>query len=181
MTAAKTKPDSKSKPKTRVRPLGPKSLRGSFEAKRHATVILEVLAGTRKPVEVCESLGISLMRYYLLETRALQGMLSALEPLPKGRATNPAKEIETLRQDRQRLERDLTRMQTLLRTTQRAAGLLTAPVAAKASKLSGKHGGKARRPRAVKSRATRAIEALWNDTQAQAGEAAEPVGEAVTS
>ena len=159
--------------KTRVRAkrVGPRSLEGSVEARRHAAVILEVLAGTHKPAEACEALGISVMRYYVLETRALQGMLAALEPRPRGKRATAAREIEVLRRERQRLERDLGRTQSLLRATQRAAGLVAPPSVTKASKLAATRGGTGKRPRAVKARATRAVEALRSGTSVEAAEA----------
>jgi len=56
-------------------------------------------AGARTPTEAAQALGLSLPRYYLLEERALQGMLVACEPRsmsrgPSGRAPSalePAK------------------------------------------------------------------------------------------
>jgi hypothetical protein len=149
---------------TRVRkprPLGPKSLQGTPEAKRQATAILETLAGLCRPLDASRGLGISLMKYYLLETRALQGLLTALEPLPRGRGRSPDAEISKLQHDKQRLERELVRTQALLRAAQRTIGLTAVPVASKGSKLGGKSGGKKQRRPTV--RATRAIRAMWGE------------------
>ena len=51
---------------------GPQSLPGGTrEANRLAIGILEVLAGGCSPAEAAARLGVSLVRYYQLETRAL--------------------------------------------------------------------------------------------------------------
>jgi hypothetical protein len=47
------------------------------EAKRTSSAILEVLAGARSPVDAAGALGITLPRYYALESRALEGFLAA--------------------------------------------------------------------------------------------------------
>ena len=60
---------------------------GTSEANRLAVAILEVLAGLRTPADAAAALGISVPRYYQLETRALEGMVTALEPRPP--ATSP--------------------------------------------------------------------------------------------
>src|SRR5947209_17562740 len=57
----------------------------SREARQRAAAILEVLAGARSPTEAAQALGVSLPRYYLLEARALGGLLAACEPQPPGR------------------------------------------------------------------------------------------------
>ena len=102
---------------------GPKTLTGSREAKRIAAVLLEVLSGERGPHEGSTALGISLSRYYVLETRALQGMISALEPQPRGRRKGPEDRIAELEREGRRLSQDLVRMQALLRASQRSLGL----------------------------------------------------------
>jgi hypothetical protein len=95
----------------------------SREAKRLAAAILEVLAGLRTPPDAARALETSLPRYYLLEQRALQGLLSACEPRPKGRVKSPVNELAALRQDNERLQRELARQQTLVRAAQRTVGL----------------------------------------------------------
>lgn len=167
------------KPPTRSK-VGPKTLTGSPEAKRQAAVLLEVLSGLRGPQEGSEALGVSLNRYYQLETRALQGLIAALEPRPKGRQRTAESELEQLRQDKDRLSRELTRNQALLRAAQRSLGLPKARSSEpKRRKLAGKHGpakkGK-RRTRTV--RAKKAIAAL---RQAEPEAAAERVVAAGTS
>jgi len=134
--------------------LGPKALVGSPEAKRQAAVILEVLSGVRGPVEGGQALGVSLTRYYTLETRALQGLLGALEPLPRGRRRrHPEDELRHLQRDKGRLERELDRARSLLRVAQRTMGI-SAPAS---RETKGPAGRKRRRPVV---RAMRAIAAL---------------------
>jgi len=108
----------------------------SKEAKRQAAVILEVLAGVRQPSQAAEALQVSLPRYYQVETRALQGLLAACEPRPKGRQPERAQELATLQQHNARLQREVARQQTLVRLAQRAVGVPVAP--APASKAVGK-------------------------------------------
>jgi len=92
-------------------------------AKRLAAAILEVLAGARTPTEAATALGLSVPRYYQVEAQALRGLLQACEPKPRGRVRVVKDEAEVLRQENQRLQRDLTRQQSLARAAQRAVGL----------------------------------------------------------
>ena len=101
----------------------PGAFNGSAEAKRLAAAMLEGLAGVRGPQEASEALGISMTRYYHLETRALQGLVASLEPRPRGRRRSPQAEIATLEREKERLERELKRAQALVRTAQRTIGL----------------------------------------------------------
>src|SRR5277367_3066829 len=98
------------------------SLEGSAEAKRLAAAILEVLAGMRGPSEAAKVLGISLARYYQLETRALAGLLAGCEPRRRGGRKGPT-ELSALRQECERLRRDCARQQALVRAAQRTVGL----------------------------------------------------------
>ena len=98
----------------------------SRDAKRLAAVLLEVLAGLRTPVQASELLEVSLPRYYQLETRALAGFIAACEPRPRGRPSD-AVDLEALRRDNERLQRDLTRQQSLVRLTQRTVGVSPPP------------------------------------------------------
>ena len=105
------------------------------EAKRLAAAILEVLAGARTPTEAATALGLSVPRYYQLEAQALHGLLAACEPKPRGRVRTVETEVKTLHQENQRLQRELTRHQTLARAAQRAVGLAPpAPVISKTGK-----------------------------------------------
>lgn len=150
---------------------GAKALTGSPEAKRRAAVILEVLSGLRRTEDACEAISIALPRYYLLETRALQGLISALEPRPKGRQRRPEDELVSLQKERAQLQRELHRSQALVRASQRALGI---PQPAKTDDKS-KIPGTGRKKRRATVRAMRTVKALRRglETTAPAG-AAEP-------
>jgi hypothetical protein len=100
---------------------------GSDGAKRTAAIILEVLAGLRTPGEGAEALAISSMRYYVLERRALEGMVGGLEPRPKGKRRRVEDTVAQLTREKTRLERELGRMQALVRAGQRAMRLPPVP------------------------------------------------------
>jgi hypothetical protein len=104
-------------------PQGPRLRPAPPEAKALAAAILDVLAGGRTPQQAAESLGVSLPRYYALETRALDGLVKACAPRPKGRVKQPGKEADNLRKEVDRLKRELDRKQALVRACQRTAGL----------------------------------------------------------
>jgi hypothetical protein len=133
----------------------------SKEAKRHAAVVLEVLAGARTPTEAAEALGVSPPRYYALEGRALEGLLKACEPRPKGPRRSPEREIAQLHADIERLEREGARSQALLRAAQRAVGL-PAPNRAKDKPSAGQ---KRRGKRQPVARALRAAKVLRRDPE----------------
>lgn len=99
------------------------SLQGSANAKRMAAVVLEVLSGLRTPTDASQATGISLPRYYVLETRGLQGLISALEPRPKGKQRSPASTVAALGREKEKLQRELLRAQALVRVAQRSVGL----------------------------------------------------------
>jgi hypothetical protein len=130
----------------------------SSVARRHATAILEVLAGVRTPTEVAQQLAISLTRYYLIESRALQGLLQACEPRPQGRVRTPASELAALRRECEQLRRQAARQQALLRVTERTIGL-AATTTSPTSKTEQKTARK-RRQRKPKARALAAASVL---------------------
>src|SRR5882757_3815814 len=113
------------------------------DAQRQAAVILEVLAGARTPTQAATALNVSVPRYYQLETRALRGLVEACEARPRGRAPSADKELASLRREQERLQRELTRQQSLVRVTQRHIGLAPPVSPAKPAP------GKKRRRRAV--------------------------------
>ena len=57
-----------------------------------AAVILEVLAGVRTLTDAAQTLGMGPPRYYLVEQRAIQGLVSACEPRAKGRVPTTARQ-----------------------------------------------------------------------------------------
>ena len=145
----------------KAKPMGPKTLTGSRDAKRQAAVLLEVLSGVRGTQERAEALSISLSRYYVLETRALQGFIAALEPRPKGRQKSATDELVKLQQEKTRLEQELLRSQALVRAAQRSLGLSASASLRKGKrgKLASKNGKPVRRRRQVQ-RGANAVKAL---------------------
>ena len=93
------------------------------EGRRRAAAVLEVLGGAKSPAEAAEALGITLATYYVLEGRALEGLIASCEPRGRGRAAAPGKTLLSLRHENDRLRQDLSRTQALARAVQRAAGM----------------------------------------------------------
>jgi len=133
---------------------------GSREANRLAVAILEVLAGARSPAEAAEALEISLPRYYILETRALEGMVAVCEPKPLGKQASPETRIAALEKELQQAHRECARQQALVRVAQRSVGLsATETQKGKTSPPRDRRGRRKRRP-AV--RALKAADTLKN-------------------
>jgi len=105
----------------------PRPLLGDAGAKRSAALILEVLAGLRTPSEASAALGVTTMRYYVLERRALEGMVQALAPRPKGKRRRPEDALAEAGREKVRLEREKGRLQALVRAAQRTMGLPPPP------------------------------------------------------
>jgi hypothetical protein len=95
----------------------------SRDAQRLAAAILEVLAGARTPSQAAEALGVSLPRYFQLETRAMRAVVESCEPRPRGPRRSADKELAALTRQHDRLQRELARQQTLVRMAQRTIGL----------------------------------------------------------
>jgi len=131
---------------------GPKIDAGTKDARQIAAAILEVLAGVRLPSDAASAVGVSIARYYQLESRALEGLVAGCEPRPKGRQVNPANETAHLREKVVELEREVQRRQALLRASQRTVGL-PEPKVKEAD-------GKKRRKRKPTVRALRAVAVL---------------------
>src|SRR5260221_13686581 len=95
------------KRRRRPRPVGGAQLakERSATARKQAAAILEVLAGARTTGQAAEALGVSLPRYYQLEQRALEGLLSACEPRPQGRGCSEASGSAKPRKDNESLQR----------------------------------------------------------------------------
>ena len=159
------------KPRKRAS-MKPRALEGSAQARRLAVVLLEVLSGAKGPQEGSECLGISLNRYYQLEARGLQGLILALEPLPRGKVQTPQRKLELAEAEARRLKRELSRHQALLRAAQRSLGLKVAG-RNKLANGTDKKTGKKRRRRVTAARATKVIAALQPVS-------AEPVREAAS-
>lgn len=123
-----------------------------LEMRRRAAAVLEVLGGARTPTEAAEALGISLPRYYLLEARALQGLIMFCEPRVRGKSSGDGRTLQALRLENERLRQDLTRTQALARAVQRAAGM---PAEVKDAPFSDGRVRRRRRPHARALRAAR--------------------------
>ena len=95
----------------------------AVEGRRRAAAVLEVLGGAKSPAEAAEALGITLATYYVLEGRALEGLIASCEPRARGRTAAPGKTLVSLRRENDRLRQDLSRTQALARAVQRAAGV----------------------------------------------------------
>jgi hypothetical protein len=139
--------------------------RGTSDAKRVAAAVLEVLAGARTPTDAATALGTSVPRYYLLEQRAVQGLLTACEPRSKGRAPTEARQIAQLERDVARLTRECGRQQALVRAAQRAVGL---PAVQPAKPAAGRPGSKKARKRRPAVRALKAVAALRDNSSSPA-------------
>jgi hypothetical protein len=133
---------------------GPDVKGGSQEARKAAAAILEVLAGGLTPTDAAGALGVSVPRYYILESRALEGMVTGCEPRAKGPGKSPDHALATLTREHERTKRELARSQALTRAAQRAVGLSLLH----AQKKSDGKPGKRRRKPVV--RALRAVERL---------------------
>jgi hypothetical protein len=99
---------------------------GSSEANRLAVAILEVLAGVCTPADAAAALKISLPRYYILEKRALDGLVAACEPRPLGKQPSLETRIAALEKALQKAERECARQQALVRVARRSVGLSAA-------------------------------------------------------
>jgi hypothetical protein len=131
---------------------------GSSEANRIVVAILEVLAGMRSPAEAAAALKISLVRYYLLETRALEGMVAACEPKPLGKQPSPQTRIASLEKELQQAHRECARQQALARVAQRSVGLSAKD--GQKGKASSKRDSKGRKKRRPTVRALKAANTL---------------------
>jgi hypothetical protein len=142
-------------------------------------VILEVLAGVRTPTNAASALGIRVPRYYLLEERAIQGLISACVPRPRGRAVSTDRRLAQLERELVVSQRELARHQALARTTQRAFGLTPPPnpSSPKAAKAQGASSEPKRRRRKPSVRALRAAR-LLNGGGSSGGEPPAAVQEA---
>jgi hypothetical protein len=96
---------------------------GTSEANRRAVAILEVLGGLRTPTDAAAALGVALPRYYQLETRALEGMVTALEPKAVGKQPSLEGRLVQLQKELEQTRRESARQQALVRVAQRSLGL----------------------------------------------------------
>ena len=151
---------------------------GSPGARKQAALILEVLSGMRTTAEASQAMGVSVNRYYQLERRALDGLIGSLEPRRRGRGLRSEDRIARLETEKAKLQREIGRLQALLRAAQRAIGI-TAPSGGDGSKLAGT--SKRRRRSAVRGK--RVVLALRRgiETSAASPEAKPSLSEAPES
>ena len=143
-----TKPSKPPRP-----PKPPPETQASPQARRTAAVLLEVLAGLRATGSAAQELGVTPMRYYQIEERAIGGLIVACEPRPSGLPPErrDAQELAKLREQMRRQTQELNQARSVLRTTQRQLGVATAvgPIVVKGG-TAGKGGAptkhKVRRP-----------------------------------
>jgi hypothetical protein len=134
------------------------------EAQRLAAAILEVLAGLRAPPAAAELLNISLPRYYQLEARALNGLVAALAPRPKGKQPSLENRVKHLEKELAAAQRACARQEALVRVTQRSLGLAAL---AKPQPAPAKNGSR-RKPRKPMVRALKAAQNLRSQADASA-------------
>jgi hypothetical protein len=106
-----------------VKKSGASTLQGSKRARQIAVAVLEALSGELGTTEAAAQLGVSLSRYYQLETRALAGLLAAVEPRARGPQKTPEHQGKALLAENQQLRKELRRHQALLRAAHRSVGL----------------------------------------------------------
>jgi hypothetical protein len=157
---------SQTKTRRKMKPREPHV--ASAQARRTAAAILEVLAGTATTTEAATALGVSTPRYFVLESRAIEGLVAGCEPRAKGYAHTPERQIEELKRAQVKLKGELARYQALARAARKSAGVVMAP------KIEGKRKG---RPTV---RALRRIKGLKveeeSDGKRTTGEGTEPCG-----
>ncbi len=154
------------------RPKGPRVNGGSREARRVAAAVLEVLAGSATPLDAAKALSVSAPRYYALESRALEGLVTACEPRSKGRTRTPEMELVALRKEHERLQRECARAQALARASQRVVGL-SAP---KPEKEPGEKGKRRKKPVVRALRAATALKSPSGDVDATGDAQEKPAG-----
>ena len=148
----------------------------STAARRGAAAILEVWAGVRTPQQAASALGLSLPRYYQIEQRAVTAVVASCEPQPRGPGPNLERQIRALERQLATSRRDASRLQSLLRTSQRTLGLTAPPAPAAAGKGDKR---KARRPTA---RALKYAQALAKNSSSTAtSEGLEPADESAVN
>jgi hypothetical protein len=150
----------------------------SAQASVRAAAILEVLAGERTPQQAAAVLAMSLPNFYIVERKALQGLVKACEPQPKGKrppASGPERKLEALESELARCKRECQRHEALVRATQRAVGLPAPPAPAAKDKPGDKAGLRRRRRRPVVRALRHARTLRQNSSSLEATAELEPV------
>jgi hypothetical protein len=149
-----------------TRSAGPNVEGGSQEARKVAAAILEVLAGGVTPTDAAGALGVSVARYYQLESRALEGLVTGCEPRAKGPGRSPDRALAALTREHDRTKRELARSQALTRAAQRAVGLSLLHAQ---KKVDGKPGKRRRKPVVRAFRAAERLKVPGPQPEAVAG------------
>ena len=111
-------------PENRTASDGPNIPVGSEEARLIAAAVLEVLSGVISAIDAATALGVDVSRYYVLEKRALAGMVLGCEPVKPGggRRDDLEKEVAALQKENKRLLTEAMRYEALARTAAMASG-----------------------------------------------------------
>ena len=155
----------KAQRKAQRTPMGAKPVRGSDVARRLAALMLEAWCGVRTTQSASEAMGVALVRYYQLEARALQAVVGALEPRPRGRQQTAASQLAQARCDQQRLAREVERYQMLYRAAQRALGV------ADSKPATGKDAAGKRRRRPRRRARAEVVASVLRSTTSEVGDA----------
>ena len=159
-TARKRRDNGSSRPAVRAgnAPSLSKGQRG--ETNRRAAAVLEVLAGVRTPSEAAQALGLSVAYYYVLERKALAGLVAACEPPSKG-PPRPSSEqqLTRLQRELEKCRQECLRQASLVRAAERAIGLSAVSPPPRRGKAQ-PEGQKVKRRRRPTVRALRAAETL---------------------
>lgn len=170
-----TAPESRRSRAPRGSLMGKRSWPAGNDGKRRAAAVLEVLAGMRTPAEAATALGVSMPAYYLMEQRAVAGLVAACETVGRGPRPTAQRQMAALERQLAHVKRERDRYQALARMAQRSLGL-AAPSAPPQGKTTGKAqeaGVPARRRRRATVRALRVASALRkSDSSSTQGAAA---------
>lgn len=128
-------------------------------ARLTAAVVLDVLAGNRSPSDAASALGLSVARYYVIESQAIDGLIAGCGPRHRGRQPDPGKELARLAAENRRLTQALLRQQALVRTGQRSLGVRL-PAAKPPLAASAVSPGRGKGKRQPQVRALRAVKRL---------------------
>ena len=142
------------------------------DTNRRAAAVLEVLAGMRTPSEAAKALGLSVNYYYVLERKALAGLLAACQPQPKG-PPGPSNEQQLARvqQELDKCRQECMRQAALVRATERAIGLSAVSPSSKRGNGKPEDGKKRKRRRRPAVRAMLAAETLRQNSSLEDGSA----------
>jgi hypothetical protein len=123
--AATVPPTRRSPSSTRARRIpAARAAEPSERAQQVAVVVLNVLGGNQGPGDAARTLGISMAHYYLIEQRAIRGLLGACEPrLKRGPQPDHTQQVRRLEQQNQHLTQALLRQQAIVRSTHRGLGI----------------------------------------------------------